>query len=275
MDTVDLIALARALDADLDLVPYEEANLVAAAEVQMSCILPVMGKDERGEEFLPFFPGFNSGKYDAVVRAALNEALDHAAKHNIRYVICFTGYDNGEDRAVQFARIVAAYQDTSSGESLLAKAERLGVTFVMEMLNTIGDDATWRGHPGYLGNDSNELVEQVIRKVNSPYLRFAFDIYHVVMMGEDPMEMIARHHDVIGYVHVAGVFGEDDGYAAHNRGELNRDGQQIDYPPLMAALARHLPKDTYVLLEYIPNSATPEDVTRNLHAAIDICEAGV
>ncbi len=275
LDTAGLVAAAKELDTDLDLIPYDEADAVAEANVQMSCVLPVMGKDENGEDFIPFFPGFNSGDYDNVVRAALNEALDHAAKYGIRFVICFTGYDNGAPRAEQFARVVAAYQDASSGESLIQKAGRLGVTFVMEMLNTLGDDATWRGHPGYLGDNSEELIEQVIRKVNSPNLRLAFDIYHVEMMGEDPIALIEKHHDVIGYIHVAGIFKDGENYAAHNRGELNWDDQKVDYPPILAAAAKHLPKDTYVLLEYIPNTSTSEEITSNLQEAIEICEAEI
>lgn len=274
-DTAGLCELAKFLDVDLDLVAYDQWSDVKKAEIGLSCVLPVMGAAPDGEDYLPFVPGFNDEKLTDQVRGALDEALDKASEGGVPFVLVFTGFDTGDTRDVQYERIVKGFTDDSSGESLVAKAERLGVTFVIEMLNTEGDEETWRGHPGYLGNNTTELVEKVVRPIDSKNFRLAFDVYHVVMMGEDPLEMIEQHHDVIGYVHVAGVMTSDEGHHPENRGELNLDGQVIDYPPIMAALAQHLPSGTYVLLEYIPNRITALGVRERLQQAIALCEQDI
>jgi sugar phosphate isomerase/epimerase len=274
-DTAGLCEWGTELEVALDLVDYDQWEAVQKAHVGLSCVLPVMGQDDDGENYLPFVPGFNDLTHHDRVRGALNEALGKAAAASVPFILVFTGFDTGESRDVQFERIVAAYTDNSSGESLIAKAERLGIVFVIEMLNTKGDEETWKGHPGYLGNDTTELVSKVIRPIGSTHFGLAFDVYHVVMMDEDPLDVITQHHDVIKYVHVAGVLRADEGHHPQNRGELDLDGQVIDYPLVMAALAKILPKGTYVLLEYIPTYGTKEGVEQNLYSAIALCESEI
>jgi len=208
-------------------------------------------------------------------RNAVSTALDDAAENNIGFVIVFAGYDTGEASTIQYQRIVDGYLDDSSGESLVAKAERLKVKLIIEMLNTKGDDETWRGHSGYLGNSTDELVNHVVKPINSTHFRLAFDIYHVVMMGEDPLKMLEAHGEYIAYIHVAGVMTNEDGSPhPQNRGELHLDGQAIDYPVVMAA-AKHVPKGTFCLIEYIPEPENPDQVEKDLRTARDLCEQNI
>lgn len=248
----------------LDLVPFENWQFVLDSGVALSCVLADMGKD-----VLPFVPGFNDPQYAERTYAAVDTAIDRAAAAQIKYVLVFTGFNTGEEQSVQFQRIVEGYTKPkgSAPESLVKKAERLGVTLIIEMLNTTGDEATWKGHPGYLGDNTAELIESVIKPIGSPNFLLAFDVYHVVMMDENPLAFIELYGDYIGYVHVAGVMSED---LARNRGELALEGQVIDYEAVFSAMSEFLPADTFVLFEYIPTSTDPAQVERDLVEALTL-----
>ena len=278
-DTAGLCGLATALDADLDLVAHDQWSQVQATKVRLSCVLPDMGVEgPESKPVAPFVPGFNNPETAERTYAAIDTALDRAAKAGIKYILVFTGFDTKEDRAIQCQRIVEGYTVIrgSAQESLIKKAERLGITFVIEMLNTEGEEATWKGHPGYLGNNTAEIVANVIRPIGSKNFLLVFDVYHVRMMGEDLIEMIEKYHDVIGYVHVAGVVVQvGGGHHPKNRGELDVNGQLVDYAEVCAKLAEYLPQGTYVLLEYIPTETDPTKVQQGLADAITICESKI
>lgn len=266
----ELCDVAQRDKLGLDLVPYADWKQVKNNDATLSGVLPDMG------DLPPFVPGFNNPEHSERVYAAIDLALDRAAAAKIKFVLVFTGYDTGEDRDQQFRRIVDAFTAPSlrHAESLIKKAERLGITFVIEMLNTKGDAETWKGHPGYLGDDMVELVDKVVMPIGNANFKLAFDIYHLVMMGADPIEMIEEFHDMIGVVHVAGVMAKDGGgYEQTNRGELTLEGQAIDYAAVGALLAKYLPAGTWVLLEYIPTQVDPATVRKNLRAAIDLVES--
>lgn len=278
-DTPGLIRVAKELDLDLDLMPFSEWDATKNAGVHLSCVLPDMGVEgPENKVVAPFVPGFNNPEHAERTYAAIDKALDRAAAAGVKFILVFTGFDTKEDRAIQCQRIVEGYTVIrgSAQESLIKKAERLKITFVIEMLNTEGDEATWKGHPGYLGNNTAELVANVIRPIGSPNFKLAFDVYHVRMMGEDPIEMIEKYQDVIGYVHVAGVVLQvGSGHHPKNRGELDLDGQLVDYAQVCAKLAEFLPEGTYLLLEYIPTETDPARVQTDLATAIAICESKI
>jgi len=271
LDIAKQCVLAKRLDADLDLVPYDQWGAVKEAGVAMSCVLPDMG------DMPPFVPGFNDPAHCERVRGAISLALDRASEYDVPFVIVFTGMATKGDRDEQFRLIVEGFTKPGDGEreSLVTKAERLGVTLIIEQLNTQGEEKTWRGHPGYLGTSVSELVEKVIVPIGSTHFRLAFDVYHVVMEGLDPLAMIEKHHGHIAYVHAAGVMRQEGGHHPKNRGELHLAGQVVDYPAVMAALAKYVPEGTYCLLEYIPNEQDPAAVEANLAAAIQLCESKV
>lgn len=206
-DTAGLCALARRLGTGLDLVARDQWGTVQDHNVKMGCVLPDMGLDAAGQPMGPFVPSFNNPDQAQRVHNAIGLAIKEAAMARIPYVIVFTGMDTHEDRDEQFRRIVEGFTEIrgTAKESLVAMAERLGVTLVIEMLNTVGEGVTWKGHEGYLGNSTSEVVEKVVKPINSKNFLIAFDIYHVVMMGENPITMIELYHMFIGYIHVAGV----------------------------------------------------------------------
>lgn len=276
LGTQGLVGLSKALSTALDLVPTDQWPTVQAAGVTLSCVLPDMGrvKGPKSDPLPPFAPGFNSKKHKKRVYDALNKALDDAAAAGIKFIIVFAGMDTGEARDVQFQRIVEGFTLAHGGadESLIEKAERLGITFIMEMLNTVGDEATWKGHPGYLGNATAELVEKVVSVIDSPWFKLAFDVYHITMMGEDVFAMIERYHAYIAYVHIAGVMRQADGHHPQNRGEITLAGQVVDYGAVCAKLKQYVPKGTYILFEWIPTTNEPAAVQAAIKMAIAICE---
>jgi sugar phosphate isomerase/epimerase len=173
LDTVGLLKLANGLGVDLDLVSPDRWPLVKASGLQLASVLPDMG-----DGIAPFVPGFNDPKHDERVYKALSTAAVQGSGAGIDLALTFSGMDTGADRNEQFKAIVEGYtRPRDGGQSLIQQAEGLGITFGMEMLNTEGDEPTWRGHRGYLGNSTPELVERVIKKIPSPNMKLAFDVY--------------------------------------------------------------------------------------------------
>ena len=127
-----------------------------------------------------------------------------------------------------------------------------------------------KGHPGYFGN-STEITAEVVRQVNSPNLGLVFDFYHMQIMGEDLMDMVRRHGDLIRYVHVAGAYPVSDKPDAIQRAELHHKGQLVDYPAVMAALKKEKGFDGPVALEYIPTATDSQAAEDHLRQAMQLC----
>jgi len=96
-------------------------------------------------------------------------------------------------------------------------AER-GLTILLEAVNTRYD------HPGVLFSRTDDS-EFVVRTVDAPNVRLLYDLYHSVVEGEDPREVVPRVKDIIGHVQVADAPG---------RGEPGSG--TIDWPASLALL---------------------------------------
>ncbi len=268
------IKTARKLGTGLDLVPVEKLGIVEAADIPRGSILPDMGTDSKDKQILPFVPGLNNNGQKKRVVTSIHKAIDDAAENGIKFVMTFTGMAlRSVSRNDQFGRIVDGLTEPCFGfeQSLVDHAAEAGVVLLMEALNTVGDEKTWRGHPGYLGNQTVELVENVLEKVGSRSLGLVYDVYHSKMMGECVLDVIEDCCEWIDYVHVAGVVGQPT--AKNSRSELNLPDQKIDYPEVMAKLAEVLSIRTPVLLEYIPTKTGLASVEADLKAAIELCES--
>jgi hydroxypyruvate isomerase len=168
--------------------------------------------------------GFSRGpcnpEYRDEVVAKLEDAIDVAAGVGCHKVITFTGMRfEGMDPDRAAADCVAVWKQ------VLPKAERQGVTLVLEHLNSRDASHPMKGHPGYFGDDVDFCV-RLIERVGSPHLKLLFDIYHVSIMNGDVIRRLRQHRDVIGHLHTAGNPG---------RGELD-DTQEINYPAVMRAV---------------------------------------
>jgi len=193
----------------------------------------------------------NPEYHDEVV-TKLEDAIDVAAQVGSRKVITFTGmrFDGMDpDRAADDC--VAVWK------RVLPRAERQGVTLVLEHLNSRDSSHPMKGHPGYFGDDV-EFCVRLIERVGSPYLKLLFDIYHVSIMNGDVIRRLRQHRDVIGHLHTAGNPG---------RGELD-DTQEINYPAVMRAVTE-IGYHDFVAHEFIPTWDDPILALR--HAAM-VCD---
>jgi len=182
--------------------------------------------------------------HDALVRA-YEDYLKQTADAGFTQLICFSGNRDGmadeqglENCAIGLKRI-------------LPTAERLGVTLVMELLNSKVN------HKDYMCDRSNWGVE-LSKRLGSERFKLLYDIYHMQIMEGDVIATIKAHHSHFSHYHTAGVPG---------RAEIG-DNQELYYPAIMRAIA-----DTgfkgFVAQEFIPKAADP---LASLRDAVRICD---
>ena len=97
-------------------------------------------------------------------------------------------------------------------------ASAAGTRLYLEPLNTRID------HQGYFLDSTAEGLD-IVREVGHPAVTLLYDMYHSIVMGEEPAEVLARAGDLIGHVHVA------DAPGRHEPGTGD-----IDWPRQLAAL---------------------------------------
>lgn len=193
----------------------------------------------------------NPENHDEVV-TKLNEAIDAAIEVNCPSVITFTGmrFDGMDDEK-------AAQNCIDTWKEVLAKAEKAGITLVLEHLNSRDDSHPMKGHPGYFGDDVDFCVD-LINQIGSPNFKLLFDIYHVSVMNGDVIRRIRQYKDLIGHYHTAG-----------NPGRAEMDNtQELNYPPILAEIVKTGYKG-FVAQEFIPTWNDP--VTALRHAA-QLCD---
>jgi hydroxypyruvate isomerase len=118
-------------------------------------------------------------------------------------------------------------------------AEKAGMSIMVEPLNA-------HDTPRYLLTGTAAAVE-LMDRVGRPNILLQFDVYHVVMAGEDPLEAIRRVGPGIGHVQLADVPGR------HEPGTGN-----VPFPAILDALEAAGYHDTYGL-EFAPlDPAAPQ-----------------
>lgn len=122
-------------------------------------------------------------------------------------------------------------------------AESAGVTLVLEPLNTRID---------HIGNflDSTPIALELLAEIDSPNVKLLYDLYHSVVMGETPSEVLSGAADLIGHVQIA------DHPGRHEPGSGQIDWrQQID---TLTTIGYQGPLG----LEYSPSTAdSPKSMT--------------
>lgn len=170
--------------------------------------------------------------------------MQRAADAGARQVICFSGNREGMSDEQGIDHCVIGLK------RILPLAEKLGITLVMELLNSKID------HPDYMC-DHTEWGVELCRRIDSEHFKLLYDIYHMQTMEGDVIRTIRQHHRHIAHYHTAGVPG---------RHELHAD-QELNYPAIMRAIA-----DTgytgHVGHEFIPTAANPFD---SLREAVSLC----
>ena len=123
--------------------------------------------------------------------AGLEKSRDVAMRLGAPVLICQSGpLLDGIDRARQHDALVTAM--ARSADVLAGSGVKLG----LEPLNDRVD------HPGYYLTSSAEGFA-IADAVNRPEIGITYDLYHSMVMGEDPEVVAAGHLDRIVHVHAA------------------------------------------------------------------------
>jgi hydroxypyruvate isomerase len=187
--------------------------------------------------------GLNVKANHAQIEANFRRLLPSAKKHGVPNMICFSGNrrDVSDEEAWDNCALLL--------NNVKAQAEDLGVTIVMELLNSKVDHRDYHA-------DRTAFGAAIVDAVGSPRFKLLYDVYHMQIMEGDVIRTIRDHIERIGHFHTAGVPG---------RHELD-DQQELNYRGIARAIA-----DTgfagWVGHEFVPR----RDPTGSLRQAVEVC----
>ncbi len=202
-------------------------------------------KDPAGNEVGSIPHGFNNPAHHDLLVQAYEPHLKASAAFGAKQVICFSGNRNGLDDEQGLKQCAEGLK------KVLPIAEKLGITLVMELLNSRVN------HPDYQCDKSAWGIE-LCKRVGSEHFKLLFDIYHMQIMEGDIIATIQRNHAFFAHYHTGGVPG---------RHEID-DSQELHYPAIMRAIVDTGYKG-HVAQEFIP--ARP-DALGSLRQAVGICD---
>lgn len=189
-------------------VPAEEtAAALSAAGRPMVGLNTLRGDVEAGDNGLAALVG-----REPEARAAIDQALDYAARTGTRNVHVMAGVAEG-------AAAKRVFLDNLAYAAERARAHATGI--LIEPLNH-------RDAPGYFLKTSDEAAA-LIGELGAPNVRMMFDCYHVQIMQGDLMRRLERHLPLIGHIQIAAVPSRhepDEGEIAYERliAEIDRLG---------------------------------------------------
>jgi hydroxypyruvate isomerase len=165
-------------------------DALADAIAETGVAVPMMVVD-------PFFALVDAGRLAEFVEAVRGSAVA-ARRIGCRALVAVSGNAlSGIDAADQNEAIVGCLRAAApvAGEH--------GIKLLLEPLNTRID------HPGtYLSSTSLGL--DLVERVDRPEVRLLYDVYHSVVMGEDPAEVLRDRGELLGHVHVADTNGRHE-----------------------------------------------------------------
>jgi len=188
--------------------------------------------------------GLNRRENHAAVISELRQSLEQAAANQIPNVICFSGNRAG------LADADGAKVTAEALQQLAPMAESLGVTLVLELLNSKVD------HIDYQADHTRWGVE-VCDLVGSPRVKLLYDIYHMQITEGDIISTIRQYHPYFAHYHTAGVPG---------RHEID-GSQELNYPAIVRAIADS-GYTGYLGQEFIPTG----DPVQALRQAFALCD---
>jgi hydroxypyruvate isomerase len=181
--------------------------------------------------------------HDALV-AAYEAHLKASAEVGAKQVICFSGNREGmsDEQGLENCAIGL--------KRLLPLAEKLGITLVMELLNSKVNHADYQC-------DHTAWGVELCKKTGSGNFKLLYDIYHMQIMEGDVIATIRENHSFISHYHTGGVPG---------RHEID-DSQELFYPAIMRAIVA-TGYTGFVGQEFIPKR---QDKLASLKQGVDIC----
>lgn len=133
----------------------------------------------------------NNPVFSGAYLTALSQSAHAAKELGAKMLITQVGQDTGEMHARQKDAIVSTLK---KAKSIL---EETGVTLMIEPLNTLYD------HKGYFLSSSAEAFD-IVREVNSPFVKMVFDIYHQQVTEGNVLNNILENLTLIAHLHAAG-----------------------------------------------------------------------
>lgn len=110
-------------------------------------------------------------------------------------------------RAQQHESIV---EGLKHGAELAARSK---VTLIVEPINTLAKveplNPTGDNHADYFLDTTREALD-ILRKVDSPYVKILYDLYHAQIMEGNLTETVREHHRQFAHIHVADVPGRNE-----------------------------------------------------------------
>jgi hydroxypyruvate isomerase len=189
--------------------------------------------------------GFNDPKFHDQLEKNYTEVIPLVAKAGYKNLIAFSGNRRGMDDETGLKNCEAGIK------RILSLAEKQGVIITMELLNSRVD------HKDYMCDKSAWGIE-LCKRISSENFKLLFDIYHMQIDEGDIIRTIRNNHQYFGHYHTAGNPGRND---------LD-DKQEINYPPIMQAIADSGFKG-YVSHEFLPKG---EDKIAALGHAVQVCD---
>lgn len=191
----------------------------------------------------PIHKGFNRVEHHDAMVKELEERLPLVKAAGIPNQIVFSGNRAGlgDDEGLK---------NCAAGlKRITPLAEQLGVTIVMELLNSKVDHGDYQC-------DRTPWGVELVKRVGSPRFKLLYDIYHMQIMEGDVIRTITDHKDAIGHYHTAGNPG---------RNEID-ESQELNYKAIARAI-----KETgftgYMAQEFMPR----RDAMASLRQAVEIC----
>lgn len=133
---------------------------------------------------------------------------------------------------------------------IMPLAEQLGVTVIMELLNSK------RSHKDYMCDKTPWGVE-LCKRVGSPRFKLLYDIFHMQIMEGDVIDTIRENKEFIAHYHTGGVPG---------RNEID-ETQELNYRRIAQAIVE-TEFTGYFAHEFIPK----RDPMASLRAAVQLCD---
>jgi hydroxypyruvate isomerase len=187
--------------------------------------------------------GWNEEKNHAGLIAGSERILPLVAKAGIPNMIVFSGNRRNltDEQGIQ---------NCAKGlRQITPLAEKLGVTVIMELLNSRVDHGDYQC-------DRTEWGVKLVQAVGSPRFKLLYDIYHMQIMEGDVIRTIQRHHEAIAHYHTGGNPG---------RNEID-ETQELNYRRICEAVVE-TGFTGYLAQEFIPR----RDPMTSLEQAFRIC----
>ena len=187
---------------------------------------------------------FNRLEHHDVLVTIYEKLLAESAAAGFKKVICFSGNRDGMDDEQGLENCAIGLQ------RLLPTCEKLGVTLVMELLNSKVN------HKDYMCDHSAWGVT-LCERLGSEHFKLLYDIYHMQIMEGDVIATIQKNHAFFAHYHTGGVPG---------RHEID-ETQELNYPAIVKAI-QETGYTAYLGQEFQP---AREDPIASLKQAVGIC----